>query len=71
MSKGYAIEARLYAENPASNFLPTSGKIHKLKFPNVKGIRIDSDLKNGDLVNIYFDPMLAKKYCYDTNRVKP
>ena len=70
VSKGYAIEARLYAENPASNFLPTSGKIHKLKFPNVKGIRIDSDLKNGDLVNIYFDPMLAKIIAYDTNRVK-
>ena len=70
VSKGYAIEARLYAENPASNFLPTSGKIHKLKFPNVKGIRVDSDLKNGDLVNIYFDPMLAKIIAYDTNRVK-
>ena len=70
VSKGYAIEARLYAENPASNFLPTSGKVYKLKFPNVKGIRIDSDLKNGDLVNIYFDPMLAKIIAYDTNRVK-
>ena len=32
LSNGYAIEVRLYAENPASNFLPTSGKIHKLKF---------------------------------------
>ncbi len=70
LSKGYAIEVRLYAENPASNFLPTSGKIHKLKFPNVKGIRVDSDLKNGDLVNIYFDPMLAKIIAFDTNRVK-
>ena len=70
VSKGYAIEARLYAENPASNFLPTSGKIYKLKFPKVKGIRIDSDLKSGDLVNIYFDPMLAKLIAYDTNREK-
>ncbi len=70
LSNGYAIEVRLYAENPASNFLPTSGKIHKLKFPNVKGIRVDSDLKNGDLINIYFDPMLAKIIAFDTNRVK-
>ncbi len=70
LSNGYAIEVRLYAENPASNFLPTSGKIHKLKFPNVKGIRVDSDLKNGDLVNIYFDPMLAKIIAFDINRVK-
>ena len=69
-SNGYAIEARLYAENPASNFLPTSGKIYKLKFPNVKGLRVDSDLKSGDLVNIYFDPMLAKLIAYDTNREK-
>ena len=69
-SNGYAIEVRLYAENPASNFLPTSGKIYKLKFPNVKGLRVDSDLKSGDLVNIYFDPMLAKLIAYDTNREK-
>ena len=69
-SEGYAIEARLYAENPASNFLPTSGKVQKLKFPNISGLRIDSDLKNGDLVNIYFDPMLAKIIAHDISREK-
>ena len=69
-SDGYAIEARLYAENPASNFLPTSGKVQKLKFPNINGLRIDSDLKNGDLVNIYFDPMLAKIIAHDISREK-
>ena len=36
----------------------------------MKGIRIDSDLKSGDLVNIYFDPMPAKLIAYDTNREK-
>ena len=69
-SEGHAIEARLYAENPASNFLPTSGKVQKLKFPNISGLRIDSDLKNGDLVNIYFDPMLAKIIAHDISREK-
>ena len=69
-SEGHAIEARLYAENPASNFLPTSGKVQKLKFPNINGLRIDSDLKNGDLVNIYFDPMLAKIIAHDISREK-
>ena len=69
-SNGYAIEARLYAENPASNFLPTSGKVQKIKFPNINGLRIDSDLKNGDLVNIYFDPMLAKIIAHDISREK-
>ena len=69
-SNGYAIEARLYAENPASNFLPTSGKVQKIKFPNINGLRIDSDLKNGDLINIYFDPMLAKIIAHDISREK-
>ncbi len=70
ISRGYAVEARLYAEDPESDFLPTSGKIHKLKFPNINGIRIDSDLKNGDLVNIHFDPMLAKIISHDISREK-
>ena len=70
ISRGYAVEARLYAEDPESDFLPTSGKIHKLKFPNINGIRIDSDLKNGDSVNIHFDPMLAKIISHDINREK-
>jgi 3-methylcrotonyl-CoA carboxylase alpha subunit len=69
-SNGYALEARLYAENPESNFLPTSGKIHNLKFPKINGIRIDSDLKSGDLVDIHFDPMLAKIIAHDISREK-
>ena len=70
ISRGYAVEARLYAEDPESDFLPTLGKVHKLKFPNINGIRIDSDLKNGDSVNIYFDPMLAKIISHDISREK-
>ena len=60
----------MYAEDPESDFLPTLGKVHKLKFPNINGIRIDSDLKNGDSVNIYFDPMLAKIISHDISREK-
>ncbi len=69
-SNGYAIEARLYAENPECNFLPTSGRINKLKFPNIDGVRIDCDLKSGDFVDIYFDPMLAKIISHDISREK-
>ena len=69
-STGYAIEVRLYAEDPESNFLPTAGKIQKLKFPNINGLRIDSDLKSGDLIDIYFDPMLAKIISHDISREK-
>ena len=69
-SKGYAVEARLYAENPESNFLPTSGKIYKLKYPKINGLRIDSDLKSGDFVDIHFDPMIAKIVAHDISREK-
>ena len=69
-SNGYAIEVRLYAENPESNFLPTSGRIIKLKFPNIYGVRIETDLKSGDFVDIYFDPMLAKVISHDISREK-
>ena len=60
----------MYAENPESNFLPTSGRIIKLKFPNIYGVRIDTDLKSGDFVDIYFDPMLAKVISHDISREK-
>ena len=70
ISKGFAIEARLYAENPESNFLPTAGRIHKIILPKIEGVRIESDLKKHDLINIYFDPMLAKIIAHDTTREK-
>ncbi len=69
-SNGYAVEVRLYAEDPGSNFIPTGGKIQKLIFPIINGLRIDTDLKSGDLVNIHFDPMLAKIISHDTCREK-
>ena len=55
---GWAMEARLYAENPATGFLPSTGPLQRLRFP--AGIRIDSGVEEGNDVSPYYDPMIAK-----------
>ena len=59
---GHAIECRLYAEDPSKNFLPSPGKITKLKIPNtsLKNIRLDIGVDEGDEISFYYDPMIAK-----------
>jgi acetyl-CoA carboxylase biotin carboxylase subunit len=59
-TNGHAIEARLYAEDPAKGFLPTTGKIHDWRLPPMEGARIDSGIENGMEIGIHYDPMLAK-----------
>jgi len=55
---GWAIEARLYAEDPAREFMPSTGPIDYLVLP--KGIRIESGVEEGDQVSSFYDPMIAK-----------
>jgi len=55
---GWAMEARLYAENPVSGFLPSTGPLERLRFP--AGIRIDSGVEEGGEVTPFYDPMIAK-----------
>jgi len=55
---GWAMEARLYAENPTTGFLPSIGRLEHLHFPS--GIRIDSGVEEGGEVTPYYDPMIAK-----------
>lgn len=57
---GHAIECRIYAEDPANNFLPCSGKILYLKEPRGPGVRHDCGIYSGWEVPIYYDPILAK-----------
>ncbi len=66
---GHAIEARLYAEDPQNNFLPSTGKIHDWKLPReIDGLRIDAGVDRGTEVGIYYDPMLAKFIAFGEDR---
>ncbi|MCI5056993.1 MAG: ATP-grasp domain-containing protein [Flavobacteriales bacterium] len=56
---GYAIEVRLYAEDPSSNFAPQSGTIHHLEFDD-SNVRFDCSVSSGSEVSIYYDPMIGK-----------
>jgi acetyl-CoA carboxylase biotin carboxylase subunit len=58
--RGHAIEARVYAEDPASGFLPQAGRLLLYREPHLPGIRIDSGVVEGGDVSIHYDPMLAK-----------
>jgi acetyl/propionyl-CoA carboxylase alpha subunit len=67
-SKGHAIEARLYAEDPASQFLPASGRIQLWREPAGDGIRVESGIRAGDEISIHYDPMLAKIIAFGEQR---
>jgi len=58
--RGHAIECRLYAEDPANNFLPVTGRVLRLVEPAGPGVRVDSSLTPGDEVTPHYDPLLAK-----------
>ncbi len=66
---GHAIEARIYAENPAKKFLPSIGTLHHLQMPVEDGpVRIDSGVREGDAISPYYDPMIAKLICWGETR---
>lgn len=67
---GHAIEARLYAENPQNNFMPSAGVLRHFHLPTEKlpTIRIDSGFITGDQVSIYYDPLLAKLVAWGETR---
>ncbi|MBN1270874.1 MAG: acetyl-CoA carboxylase biotin carboxylase subunit [Candidatus Aminicenantes bacterium] len=67
---GHAIECRIYAEDPLSNFLPSSGKILFLKEPWGPGIRHDCGVYSGCEIPIFYDPILAKLIVWAENREK-
>jgi len=58
--RGHAIEARLYAEDPAQGFIPQAGPLARYREPQRPGIRVDSGVVEGGEVSIYYDPMIAK-----------
>lgn len=67
--EGHAIEARLYAEDPERNFLPTTGQVTDLSFPEQSPtIRVDTGIQKGDHITIHYDPLLAKIVAWGKNR---
>ncbi|MCL4118752.1 UNVERIFIED_CONTAM: hypothetical protein GTU68_044710 [Idotea baltica] len=67
---GHAIEVRLYAEDPANNFLPAIGTLHVFKPPATPTARIDTGVESGSVVGVDFDPMLAKVIVHAPTRAE-
>lgn len=67
---GHAIEVRVYAEDPANNFLPDIGTLKTYKRPQGHGIRVDDGFEEGMTIPFYYDPMIAKMICHDETREK-
>jgi acetyl-CoA/propionyl-CoA carboxylase biotin carboxyl carrier protein len=66
--RGHAVEARLYAEDPANGFLPATGTVHVYEEPGDQGVRVDSGIRAGSVVGTSYDPMLAKVIAYAEDR---
>jgi len=66
---GHALEARIYAEDPAKGFLPSTGKLAHLAPPEENlHVRVDTGVEEGDEISPFYDPMIAKLIVWDTNR---
>jgi 3-methylcrotonyl-CoA carboxylase alpha subunit len=67
--RGHAFEARLYAEDPARDFLPATGRLSHLAFPaESRHVRVDTGVQAGDQIGIHYDPMIAKLIVWDEDR---
>jgi acetyl-CoA/propionyl-CoA carboxylase biotin carboxyl carrier protein len=65
---GHAVEARLYAEDPANGFLPATGTVRVYREPEAPGVRVDSGVREGSVVGTSYDPMLAKVVAWGEDR---
>jgi 3-methylcrotonyl-CoA carboxylase alpha subunit len=66
---GHAVEARLYAEDPERGFLPSTGRLRRLRFPEaLPNVRVDSGVREGDEVSVHYDPMIAKVIAWGADR---
>ena len=66
--RGHAVECRIYAEDPARGFLPSTGKVLLASEPVGPGVRVDAGVTTGDEVSIHYDPMIAKLICTGQDR---
>jgi acetyl/propionyl-CoA carboxylase alpha subunit len=68
VQRGHAIECRIYAEDPANDFLPQAGTLAVYREPRGPGIRVDSGVVEGSQVSVYYDPLLSKLVVSAENR---
>ena len=66
--QGHAVEARIYAEDPARGFLPSTGTLLALQFPD--GVRVDTGVTQGSAITPYYDPMIAKMIAHAPTRIE-
>ena len=66
--RGHAIEARIYAEDPTRNFMPSPGQITRLDIPELPNLRVDTGARAGTNVTVYYDPMIAKLIAWGEDR---
>ena len=66
--RGHAIEVRLYAEDPAGGYLPTTGTLAAFELPAAPGLRVDAGVTTGSEIGIHYDPMLAKVIAHAPSR---
>jgi propionyl-CoA carboxylase alpha chain len=65
---GHAIEARLYAEDVAAGYLPATGTLRRFEIPALGGVRVDAGVRDGSVVGVHYDPMLAKVIAHAPTR---
>jgi 3-methylcrotonyl-CoA carboxylase alpha subunit len=67
---GHAFEARIYAEDPSRGFLPATGTLHHLKFPQAsRSLRVETGVRAGDTISHHYDPMIAKLVVAGSDRL--
>ena len=66
--RGHAIEVRLYAEDAATGYLPTTGTLLACEWPDAPGLRVDAGVERGSEISIHYDPMLAKVIAHGPTR---
>ncbi|MGH2471590.1 MAG: biotin carboxylase N-terminal domain-containing protein, partial [Candidatus Limnocylindria bacterium] len=64
----HAVEARIYAEDPAAGFLPFTGRLVHVRWPERSGVRVDAGYEEGDVVTRHYDPLLAKVIAFGGDR---
>lgn len=68
LRSGAAIECRIYAEDPRRNFMPSPGTLGRFRFPQNGSVRIDTGLREGDIISSFYDPLLCKVIAHGTTR---